>query len=217
MKGHNGVSLLKLPQPIPRHPTSLWPCPPSLAPSASAPCSGLWSPICNYNYGCKLTIQKFGIKGVPLLSHIRSLTFPISFPYDFMHLIWENLIRNLILHWTGEFKSLNSGNEDYTISKAIWAVIGTDMNILGSTIPSSYGSHCPDIAAHWSYYSAEMYSFWTQYIGPVLLKQQLDAKYYNHFVHLVWLLMVCLQFEITNDETEEVHQSFIDWVKDYEM
>ena len=29
--------------------------------------------------------------------------------------------------------------------------------------------------------------------------------------------MVCLQFEITNDETEEVHQSFIDWVKDYEM
>jgi hypothetical protein len=40
---------------------------------------------------------KFGIKGVPLLSALSSLSFLTSFPYDFMHLIWANLIPNLIL------------------------------------------------------------------------------------------------------------------------
>lgn len=160
--------------------------------------------------------KKYGIKGIPLLSHLKSLSFPVSFPYDFMHLIWENLVKNLILHWTGQFKGLDSGRENYTISKAIWDAIGTDTSTSGSFIPSSYGSRCPDIAAKGSQYSAEMYSFWTLYIGPVLLKRRLDAKYYLHFIHLVRLLTVCLQFEITDDEVEEVRQGFIEWVRDYE-
>ena len=55
----------------------------------------------------------FGIKGVPLLSTLSSLSFPTSFPYDFMHLIWVNLIPNLILLWTGKFKDLDHGGQDY--------------------------------------------------------------------------------------------------------
>ena len=31
--------------------------------------------------------KTYGIKGQPLLSFIHSLSFPQSFPYDFMHLI----------------------------------------------------------------------------------------------------------------------------------
>jgi len=37
---------------------------------------------------------KYGIKGLPLLSTLSSLSFPVSFPYNFMHLIWTNLIPN---------------------------------------------------------------------------------------------------------------------------
>ena len=36
--------------------------------------------------------QKYSIKGIPLLGILSSLSFPSSFPYDFMHEIWENLI-----------------------------------------------------------------------------------------------------------------------------
>jgi len=35
--------------------------------------------------------KAYGIKGVPLLSALGSLRFPQSFPYNFMHLIWENV------------------------------------------------------------------------------------------------------------------------------
>ncbi|KAJ7860009.1 hypothetical protein B0H14DRAFT_3625335, partial [Mycena olivaceomarginata] len=32
--------------------------------------------------------REYGIKGLPILFHVKSLQFPQSFPYDFMHLVW---------------------------------------------------------------------------------------------------------------------------------
>jgi hypothetical protein len=161
--------------------------------------------------------KAYGIKGVPLLSHIPSLNFPTSFPYDFMHLIWENLVKNLVLHWTGNFKGLDDGKESYNFPKHVWDAIGEATAAAGSTIPSAYGSRVPNIATHSSQCSAEMWSFWTLYLGPVLLRQRFQRpKYYAHFVRLVHLLNICLQFEISDDEIEEIRVGFIAWVKDYE-
>jgi len=84
--------------------------------------------------------KKYGIKGVPILSYLPSLTFPVSFPYDFMHLIWENLVKNLVLHWTGSFKGLDDGDKSYSVPKAIWEAIGAATAAAGSSIPSAYGS-----------------------------------------------------------------------------
>ena len=50
-----------------------------------------------------------GIKGIPLLSYLGSIFFPVSFPLDFMHLIFKNLLKNLVLLWTGNFKDLDEG------------------------------------------------------------------------------------------------------------
>ena len=49
------------------------------------------------------------------------------------------------------------------ISKAIWAAFGADTS--GSSLPSAYGSRCPDIAAKDSQYSSEMHSF-SVLLGP---------------------------------------------------
>ena len=70
--------------------------------------------------------KEYGIKGTPLLSYVGSLSFPQSFPYDFMHLIWENLVPNLILHWTGRFKGLDEGFESYQLANGIWEAIGVE-------------------------------------------------------------------------------------------
>ena len=50
--------------------------------------------------------KEYGVKGVPILSFVRSVQLPWSFPYDFMHLIFENLVPNLIQLWTDDFKDL---------------------------------------------------------------------------------------------------------------
>jgi hypothetical protein len=161
--------------------------------------------------------KQYGIKGVPILSYLHSLFFPSSFPYDFMHLIWENLIKNLVRFWTGEFKRLDSGTESYQLSNAIWEAIGDATATSGSTIPSAYGSRVPNIARQRSNFTAEMWSFWTLYLGPVLLQRRFQRpKYYTHFVALVRLLNICLQFEITDGEVEEVRTGFIEWVTEFE-
>ena len=59
-----------------------------------------------------------------------------------MHLIWENLVKNLVLHWTGEFKGLDEGSEDYKFTKPIWEAIGEATATSGSTIPSAFGARC---------------------------------------------------------------------------
>jgi hypothetical protein len=161
--------------------------------------------------------KAYGIKGVPALSYLKSLTFPLSFPYDFMHLIWENCIPNLILHWTGEFKGLDDGVEDYQFSKQVWEAIGTGTAAAGSTIPSAFGARPPNIATNKSACTAESWSFWTLFIGPVLLRRRFrKQKYYHHFVELVALLNICLQFEITTEEVQTIREGMIKWVKQYE-
>ena len=161
--------------------------------------------------------KEYGIKGTPLLSYVHSLSFPHSFPYDFMHLIWENAIKNLILHWTGEFKGLDQGNGTYELSTAIWEGIGALTASSGSMIPSAYGCQVPNIKKDHHICTADMWSFWTLYIGPVLLWRQFDnVKYYKHFVLLVKLLTTCLKFELEYEDVDFLQTGFVDWVEKYE-
>jgi hypothetical protein len=135
-----------------------------------------------------------------------------------MHLFWENLVKNLVLLWTGNFKGLDDGRESYQLSQSIWEAISEATATSGSTIPSAYGAHIPNIARGLAYCTAEMWSFWTLYLGPILLQRRFqNPKYYTHFVDLVRLLNICLQFEITDDEIEEVRSGFIKWVSQYEV
>ena len=160
----------------------------------------------------------FGIKGVPLLSALSSLSFPTSFPYDFMHLIWANLLPNLILLWTGNFKDLDHDGQEYVIRKTVWDAIGEATSQAGSTLPAAFGSRVPNIASEKSHMIAETYSIWTLYLAPVLLKGRfLNERYYNHFMKLVRLLTCCIDLEITHEQIDDLDKNFQDWVQDYEL
>jgi hypothetical protein len=161
--------------------------------------------------------KSYGIKSISILFYLPSISFPVSFPYDFMHLIWENLVPNLVLLWTGSYKGLDQGIESYQLSESVWDSIGKATAASGSNIPSAFGARVPNIATDRSYYTAEMWSFWAMYLGPVLLRRRFQRpKYYNHFVRLVYLLNICLQFEVSDEQIEEIKQGFIQWVKGYE-
>ena len=160
---------------------------------------------------------KYGIKGLPLLSALSSLSFPVSFPYDFMHLIWANLIPNLILLWTGNFKDLDHDDEGYVLAPKVWQAIGMATLDAGKTIPAAFGSRVPNIAAEKSQMIAETHSIWTLYFAPTLLNGRFtNERYYKHFVQLVRLLTLCLKFEITQDQINDLERGFQEWVKVYE-
>ncbi|KAI0039304.1 hypothetical protein FA95DRAFT_1585314 [Auriscalpium vulgare] len=134
-----------------------------------------------------------------------------------MHLIWENLIPNLVLFWTGEFKSLDHVDQPYVLGPAVWEAIGAATAAASKTMPSSFGAAIPNPAKDRTYFTSETWSIWSLYLGPTLLRRRfLSNTYYAHFCDLVHLINLCLQFEITREEIDEVRQGFIEWVKAYE-
>jgi hypothetical protein len=62
-----------------------------------------------------------------------------------MHLIWENLIPNLVLFWSGCFKGMDEG-QPYVIDPPTWQSIGTDSAEATKTIPLSFGGAIPNPA-----------------------------------------------------------------------
>ncbi|PPQ82425.1 hypothetical protein CVT26_013426 [Gymnopilus dilepis] len=161
--------------------------------------------------------RESGIKGVPLLASLPSLFFPKSCPHDFMHLMFENNLPNLVLLWTGKFKELDEGTGDYVLAPHVWEAIGEAMAASGATIPSAYGPRPLNMAVDKSQLTADAWSFWALYLGPILLRGCFSSsRYYKHFVLLVKLITRCLQFEITKEEINEVRVGFQQWVEEYE-
>ncbi|KAF9461336.1 hypothetical protein BDZ94DRAFT_1372398 [Collybia nuda] len=134
-----------------------------------------------------------------------------------MHLIWSNLIPNLVCLWTGNFKDLCHNNTGYVLAPTVWEAIGEATANAGNTIPAAFGSRVPNIASEKAQMIAETYSIWTLYIAPTLLKGRFtNPQYYKHFIKLVRLLNLCLQFEITQDQVDELEMGFNSWVEKYE-
>ncbi|KAI0057071.1 hypothetical protein BV25DRAFT_1872566 [Artomyces pyxidatus] len=134
-----------------------------------------------------------------------------------MHLIWENTIKNLVLLWTGPFKGLDEGTGSYQLPRSVWDAIGVATAASGSTIPGAYGARPPNVATDHTATTADSWSFWTLYIGPVLLRRSFtDSKYYDHFVNLVKLLHKCLEFSFTVQDVDSLREGFVQWVLDFE-
>jgi len=133
-----------------------------------------------------------------------------------MHLIWENLIPNLVLFWSGHYKGMDN-SQPYVLEPHIWQVIGATSTEATKTIPSSFGASIPDPAKDCSYFTSLMWSVWSLFIAPTVLRDRFPkAWYYKHFCSLVRILNLCLQFEISKKDIDEIELGIHSWVVDYE-
>jgi hypothetical protein len=152
-----------------------------------------------------------------------------------MHLLFENLVPNMIAHWTGTFKKLDQGTGNYEFAPGVWDRIGVLTEQAARTIPAAFVGTIPNIARDQTLYKAEAYAFWWQYIGPIVLHGRLDQEYYeyvlcaincpliiaNVLTHRHYLLgreivIQCVQLQITNAEIDELEEMINRWVAEYE-
>lgn len=165
----------------------------------------------------KIRATATGIKGIPVLSLLPSLRFPQSFPFDFMHMVWENVVKTLTKLWCGDYKGIDEGREEYGFSKTVWSAIGQACKDSGDTIPSAFGCRVPNIAEDRSNFIAESWSQWCMYLAPALLRKRFeDPIYYRHFTTLVSLLNKCLNRSINFEDVDSLKVGFADWVQEYE-
>ena len=150
------------------------------------------------------------------LSYLSFLFFPYSFLYNFMHLIFENIMKNLILLWTGKFKGLNKGTGQYYLMPKVWEAAGTTTAASELTIPTAFSARPPNVCDNKMACTADTWSFWMLYPGLVLLLKQFQQwVYFDH--ELVKLIRICIQFKISTTEISTLREGFQNWVLKYEQ
>lgn len=160
-----------------------------------------------------------GINGLSTLAQLSSLTFPGSFPHDFMHLMFENVIKTLLDLWTRsrDYEKFGSGVEGYLIDGTVWAAIGAACSKSGDTIPSSFGGRVPNIQKKRSELTSESILIFATLLAPgLLLHKFTNDAYYRHFIELVKLINQCIGIELTTQDVQYIREGFAKWVKKYE-
>jgi hypothetical protein len=159
----------------------------------------------------------YGINRLSKVLRIPGLSFPKSFPHDLMHLLFENICPLLQQQWTGsgKFKGSEPADAGYRLAPRVWEQIGLETAEAHKTLPSDFVGALPDISN--SKYKAEFWSFWVQYIGPIVLQGRFpNDRYYRHFCDLISIIKMILQFSITHGEIDDLEEKIIKWVTEYE-
>jgi len=165
----------------------------------------------------KALSMHYRIKGMPALSYrVNSMDFAQGIPWDFMHLLYENVVKNLVYLWKGKFKGLDEGTQDYIISKHIWKQIGQETVATIRDVPSAFVRSLGNIHDDQANYTAEGWAFWFMYLAPFLLKNRLNDHCFRHMCQLIEIMKTCIQFTLQYDEINALEDQIITWVQAYE-
>lgn len=163
--------------------------------------------------------RHYGINALSPLSRLSSINFPASFPHDFMHVMFENVVPMLIDLWTHsrKFATFGTGNEDYIIDNDVWREIGAACVQSGATIPAVFGCRIPNLAQDRPQTTAESTLLFATLLAPALLRNRFNSRhYYDHFIKLVQLIDMCMALELPQHQIEEIRNGFATWVIDFE-
>jgi Transposase family tnp2 len=157
-----------------------------------------------------------GIKGMPALKRVGSIDYARGVPWDFMHLLFENVVKNLVYLWMGKFKGLDAGKEDFIIPAAIWKVIGQETVDAVKDIPATFVRSLGNLAEDSTYFTAEGWAFWFMFLAPILMQGRFSNKYYKHLCELSDIMKTCIKFSLSHTEIDNLEICIAAWVKQYE-
>ena len=129
----------------------------------------------------------YGIKGMPALQRVGSIDYARGVPWDFMHLLLENIVKNLVYLWMGKFKGLDTGTEDYVIPEHIWKSIGLETVAAVRTVPSAFVHSLGNIAEDQLAYTMEGWAFWFIFIALILLRGRFQKVIITP-ISVIWLI-----------------------------
>ncbi|KAJ7131013.1 hypothetical protein C8R44DRAFT_613173 [Mycena epipterygia] len=135
-----------------------------------------------------------------------------------MHLIPENIVKNLLALWTGKFKGLDEGIGEYELQPATITQVGNACVAAGDTTPAAFGARVPNLATQQHYFTAESYTLFATLFGPVVLRDRFaKPKYYKHFMELICIFNDCLNLTIDRDYVDnDLRTRIAKWVQDFE-
>ena len=153
-------------------------------------------------------------KGASIFYKLPAIESTLSFPTDFMHLIFENVLQTLVSLFGGDVKGMEQ--DVFVIPKKKWEDLGRATAACGASIPSCFGSRPPNFVENRQRCTADSWSFWLLYHASNLLDGCLPSAHYRHFARFSELVGECLQFEMPKERLPGLRRDFAEWVQDFE-
>ena len=118
-----------------------------------------------------------GVSGRSILTELRSISFPKSFPVDIMHLFFENIAIHMFKHWIGTFYKNISTTDHFILPNSTWKEIGHLMHSSRKQIPLEFGRPPRNILKHHNGFKAAEWSSWITIYSLSFLDKKLPRMY----------------------------------------
>lgn len=187
-------------------------------------------------YGINGRVRHFEIITSPVATHsdralprlqacffdIDSIQCPWSFPLDLMHVLYENIMPQLMALWQGTYKVSQTLQDakakhkaPFALSPNTWRSIRKEVKLSNHTTPSQIAPHVGDILTktHWT---ADTQSYFLMFLGPIVMRNRLPPEYYKHFILLSEIAKRLTMQEIAYAQFATLRKDILSWVKGFE-
>ncbi|KAJ9092331.1 hypothetical protein QFC20_007411 [Naganishia adeliensis] len=147
-----------------------------------------------------------------------SVDFPTSFTPDLMHILFENIMKQLLGLWDGSPKARQSRRfqEEWAVSAEDWAALQHDITQSHASIPADIARNISVPLDQRGSWTAESWSFFMMFMGPIALQGRLRNPYYKHYLKLAKLARGLTKLVISTDDLVVMYREASEWVEEFE-
>jgi hypothetical protein len=129
--------------------------------------------------------------------------------------LWEGQFKAAQVHSDGTGMLGGLPNEDYVILEHVWTIMDDEVSKSNKFVPSQISRRLSSVTIR-AYWTADTYSYFLTHLAPILPKDRLSRKYYEHFLLLSKMARIMTQSEITEEELTDLDKGLLKWVRQFE-
>ncbi|KAJ9096478.1 hypothetical protein QFC21_005300 [Naganishia friedmannii] len=125
---------------------------------------------------------------------------------------------HLLAAWDGSPKARQArqGHDPFVIEADEWAAMSDDIQRSNATTPAQIARAFDSPLDTRSKWTAETYSHFLLFLGPIVLQDRLPKPYYQHFLKLSAAARILTGIRIKRTEVNSISRILGDWVAQYE-
>lgn len=135
-----------------------------------------------------------------------------------MHILFENIIKQLFNLWDGsrQARQARKFQEEWVIAEHDWVALSNDLTQSQASIPAEIARNISVPLEQRSSWTAETWSFFLMFMGPIVFQNRLRNPYYKHYLKLAKLARGLTKLVINKVDLEVMHREAIEWVVEFE-
>lgn len=138
-----------------------------------------------------------------------------------MHALFENIMKGFLKVWKppdAKRKGPDGStlpDEPFVLSKDDWKAMAEQIASSNSKVPSTMASRIHDLDNR-GFWTAESYSYFAMFLGPIVLKDRLADEYYDNFLRFSYLVRALTVLEIPLNSLHDLEREIGEWVMELE-